>query len=121
MYNKNVSNSLPDIYMTIDSIGYISRGKIEIYMMREILIYKVSVSFCSCFDVRWKKRMNEIIEKEKIKLEDMIYEIRGEEVMLSSEIYATKYHYYLYDKIITHYDIDLPISIFNNFFLQEVK
>ena len=116
MYDENVLNSLPDIDMTIDSIGwYISSGKIEIYMMREILIYKVSVSFYY-FDVR-RKKMNEIIEKEKIKLEDMIYEIRGEEVMLSSEIYATKYHYYLYDKIITHYDIDLPISIFNNFFL----
>ena len=30
--------------------------------------------------------MNEIIEKEKIKLEDMIYEIRGVEVMLDSDL-----------------------------------
>jgi len=34
--------------------------------------------------------MNEIIEKENIIVEDMIYEIRGAQVMLSSEISATK-------------------------------
>jgi len=38
MYNVDVLNSLPDIYMTIDSIGCIFRGKIKICMMREILI-----------------------------------------------------------------------------------
>ena len=61
--------------------------------------------------------MNEIIEKEQILIEDMIYEIRGVQVMLDSEISATKCDYYLYAKIITHYDIGLPISIFNNFFI----
>jgi len=60
--------------------------------------------------------MNEIIE-EKLIIENMIYEIRGVQVMLDSEIYASKCHYYLYDKIITHYDIGKPISIFNNFFI----
>lgn len=34
--------------------------------------------------------MNEIIEKENITIEDMIYEVRGVHVMLDSEISATK-------------------------------
>ena len=33
--------------------------------------------------------MNEVVEKE-IKIENMIYEIRGKQVMLDSEISATK-------------------------------
>ena len=36
--------------------------------------------------------MNEIILKEKIKVENIIYEIRGKQVMLDSEISATKWH-----------------------------
>jgi len=52
-----------------------------------------------------------------IKVEDMIYEIREKQVMLDSEIYATKCYYYFYDKIITHYDISKPILMFNNFFI----
>ena len=47
----------------------------------------------------------------------MIYEIRGKQVMLDSEIYVTKYHYYLYNKIITNYDIGKPISIFSIFLI----
>ena len=35
--------------------------------------------------------MNEIVEKEVV-IEDMIYEIRGKQVMLDSEISATKWH-----------------------------
>ena len=42
--------------------------------------------------------MNELIVKET-KIEDMIYEIRGKQVMLDSEISTNKCHYYLYDKI----------------------
>ena len=34
--------------------------------------------------------MNSIMEKENIKIENMIYEIRGKQVMLDSEISATK-------------------------------
>ena len=34
--------------------------------------------------------MNEIIEKENIKIENMIYEIRGKQVMLDREISVTK-------------------------------
>lgn len=34
--------------------------------------------------------MNAIKEKENIKIENMIYEIRGKQVMLDSEISATK-------------------------------
>ena len=52
---------------------------------------------------------------EEIKIENMIYEIRGKQVILDSEIYAPRCRYYLYDKIITHYDIGKPISIFNKF------
>ena len=44
--------------------------------------------------------MNEIMGKEDIKIENMIYEINGVEVMLDSEISATKCHDYLYDMII---------------------
>ena len=36
--------------------------------------------------------MIEIIEKKEIKVENMIYEIRGKQVMLDSEISATKWH-----------------------------
>ena len=36
--------------------------------------------------------MNEIVEKENIMIENMIYEVRGVQVMLSSEISATKWH-----------------------------
>ena len=61
--------------------------------------------------------MNEIMKKENIEIENMIFEVRGKQVMLDSEISVDKCHYYLYDKIITHYDIGLPISIFNNFFI----
>ena len=53
--------------------------------------------------------MNEIIEKENIIIEDIIYEIRGKQVILDREIFAIKCHSYLYDKIIIHYDIWLPI------------
>ena len=34
--------------------------------------------------------INDLIEKENIKIENMIYEIRGKQVMLDSEISATK-------------------------------
>ena len=37
--------------------------------------------------------MNEVIEKD-IKIEDLIYEIRGKQVMLDSEISVIKYHNY---------------------------
>ena len=36
--------------------------------------------------------MNEIIVKDNIKIENMIYEVRGKQVMLDSEISATKWH-----------------------------
>ena len=49
------------------------------------------------------------------KIENLIYEVRGKQVMLDSEISVTKCHDYLNDKIVTHYDIGLPISIFINF------
>ena len=85
IYNENVLNSLPDIYMTIKMIGCISRGKIEICMIRvEILIYKISVSLFII--LKEEIKMNEIIEKEQILIEDMIYEVRGVQVMLDSDI-----------------------------------
>ena len=39
--------------------------------------------------------MNEVIIKDTIKIEDMIYEIRGKQVMLDSELVVTKCHDYL--------------------------
>ena len=36
--------------------------------------------------------MNNIILNDKIKIEDMIYEIKGVQVILASEISATKCH-----------------------------
>lgn len=57
--------------------------------------------------------MNEIIEKEIIDIENMIYEINGKEVMLDSEFDTTKCHDYYYNKIVTHYDIEKSISVFN--------
>ena len=54
---------------------------------------------------------------EEIKIENLIYEIRSKQVMLDSEILVIKCHYYLYDKITTHYDIGLSISVFNNFII----
>ena len=44
--------------------------------------------------------MNKVIVKENIKIENMIYEIRGVQVMLDSEISATKCHDYIYDNIV---------------------
>ena len=41
--------------------------------------------------------MNKIIEKEQILIEDMIYEVRGVQVMLDSDIVTTKCHNYLYN------------------------
>ena len=49
----------------------------------EILILKIGVSFLF---VGEELKMNEIIEKENIIIEDMIYEIRGVQVMLDSDI-----------------------------------
>ena len=40
--------------------------------------------------------MNEVISKENKKIENLIYEIRGKQVMLDSEISATKCHGIIY-------------------------
>lgn len=55
--------------------------------------------------------MDEVIEKDNIKIKNMIYEMRGKQVMLDIEIFATNYHYYLYCEMITHYDIGGLISV----------
>ena len=36
--------------------------------------------------------MSEVIVKDNIQIENLIYEIRGKQVMLDSEISATKWH-----------------------------
>jgi len=36
--------------------------------------------------------MNEIIEKEEFLIEDMIYEVRGMQVMIDHKISVTKWH-----------------------------
>lgn len=59
--------------------------------------------------------MNEIKENDKIVIENLIYKIRGKQVMLDSEIFVTKCRDYIYDKIVTHYDIGLSISMLINF------
>lgn len=73
----------------------------------EILIYKMSVSFL--FEKKGGNIMNEVIERENIVIEDMIYEIRGVQVMLSSDVFVTKCNGHM----ITHYDIGKPISSCN--------
>ena len=40
--------------------------------------------------------MNEITNKDDIKIENLIYEIRGKQVMLDSEISTTKCHGIIY-------------------------
>ena len=54
-------------------------------------------------------------------IENMIYEIRGKQVMLDSDISAIKCHGYLYDKIVRHYAISNPISMFTNFAAVSTK
>ena len=49
----------------------------------EILIYRISISFCFLKGVNI---MNEIIEKENVVIENMIYEVRGVQLMLSSDV-----------------------------------
>lgn len=56
--------------------------------------------------------MNNVIIKDKIVIENLIYEIRRKQVMLDSEISETKWHDYIYKKIVTHYSIGLSISVF---------
>jgi len=59
--------------------------------------------------------MNEGKEKNEVIIENLIYEVRGKQVMLDFEISTTKCNSYLYDKIVMHYDIAKPISMFINF------
>lgn len=56
--------------------------------------------------------MTDISVKE-VKIKNMIYEIRGKQFMLSSKLSAAQCHGH-YEKIITHYDIVMPISIHKN-------
>ena len=44
--------------------------------------------------------MNELEIIDNIKIENLVYEVRAKQVMIDSEIYVTKWHYYLVDKII---------------------
>lgn len=55
----------------------------------EILIDKISVSFS--FAEERGDIMNEIIEKENVAIENMIYEIRGVQVMLDSAFFLQFY------------------------------
>lgn len=58
--------------------------------------------------------MQELDVLEEIKVKDMIYEIRGKQVMLDSEISVVKCHKHLnYKIVITYYDIDESISVFS--------
>ena len=59
--------------------------------------------------------MYEVVEKENIIIKNLIYYIRGEQVMLATELSVTECHGYLYDRIVTYYDIGLPISMIINY------
>ena len=48
--------------------------------------------------------MNEVIEKEEIKIENMIYEIRDTQVMLDFEIVVTKCHRLFIKKRMINYE-----------------
>ena len=99
IYNGNVLNSLPDIYMTIyDDRVYFKRQNRNTHDAGNTY-NKIGVSF-SFLGVNI---INEIIEKENVVIKNMIYEIREVQVMLDKEMFVTECHYYLYDKKITHY------------------
>lgn len=55
--------------------------------------------------------MSELILKENTEVHNLIYEVRGKQVMLVSEIFVTKCHGNYYTDMITHYNIDKPISV----------
>ena len=59
--------------------------------------------------------MTDLIVKHDVVIKNLIYEIRGKQVMLDSEIAVTKCHNYFYGKVVTHYDIGNPISMLINF------
>ena len=59
--------------------------------------------------------MNNTFIKDEVVIENLIYEIRGKQVMLDSKIAVTKCHNYFYGKVVTHYDIGNPISMLINF------
>lgn len=48
--------------------------------------------------------MNEVMEKETIKIENMIYEIRGVQVMLDSEFDVTECHRLFIKKRMINYE-----------------
>lgn len=53
--------------------------------------------------------MNALAISENEKIENLIYEVRGKQVMLDSEISVTKCN----GNMVTHYDIGKPISSCN--------
>jgi len=65
--------------------------------------------------------MNDLMVTNKLvdnaaKIRSMIYEINDVQVMIdSSKLSVTECRGNLYDKIITHFDIGLPISLLINF------
>ena len=64
-------------------------------MLRKRLTYCIYY-----FLFNWRYRVNEVIEKKNIKIENMIYKIRGVQVIFDVEISATKCHDYIYDNIV---------------------
>ena len=60
----------------------------------------------------------QVTEKKQIDIENMIYEIRGKQVMLDSKISAIKDHDYSYDNIV---NIDKLIAMLINFVDTAVK
>ena len=59
--------------------------------------------------------MNEVIEKEEVRIKNIIYVIDGNEVMLDRELSVSECQGYLYDKIVIYCDIGKSISMLINF------
>ena len=59
--------------------------------------------------------MNEVMEKELVRIKNIIYVIDGNEVMLDRELFVSECHRYLYDKIVIYCDIGKSISMLINF------
>ena len=61
--------------------------------------------------------MNELVVNDNSEIGNMIFAVRGKQVIIDKEISRTKCHNYFYDMMITHYDVGQPMSAFNNFII----
>ncbi len=59
--------------------------------------------------------MNEVMEKELVRIKNIIYVIDGNEMMLDRELSVSECQGYLYDMIVIYCDIGKSISMLINF------